>query len=246
MTIDFKLQSDDTKEISKALAKAHSEIENAAKDSVNPHFNSNFASLASIINATRETFAKNDLSIVQSTIPLGAELILVTTLTHSSGQWFRSYTPVLVARKDSQGMGSGLTYSRRYAQAAIANITQEDDDGNSASAPTPKNQPTAQKSQASASVNSLDPWDTRIPSHWRSPDAGKSLRELGTSGVSRLIGFLKNTKKNPSEEDRELLKKAELAVKTPQGKPSVIEPSHDFEVGEFDDQSFDLASGGNA
>ena len=37
-----------------------------------------------------------------------------------------------------QGFGSTLTYARRYSLAAALGLAQEDDDGNSACAPEPK------------------------------------------------------------------------------------------------------------
>ena len=155
--MDFKLQSDETKDIAQALSKAQSQIQNASKDSRNPHFNSDFASLAAIINATRDVLAANSLSVVQATVPMGQELMLVTTLAHSSGQWFRSYTPVLSTKKDAQGMGSGITYARRYALAAIVGITQEDDDGNSAS-----QKPSPVEKSAAPAKQPLDPGDFKI------------------------------------------------------------------------------------
>ena len=60
-----------------------------------------------------------------------------------------------------------------------------------------------------------NPWNTIIPQHWKSKDAGKTFRELGVDGVSRLIGFLK-TKAKPSDENKRLLERADLALKTPQ------------------------------
>jgi hypothetical protein len=131
----FQLQSDAVNEIAASLAKAQSQIEHALKDSKNPHFKSSFASLASVINATRDGLTANGISVAQQTVPRDGQLFVVTTLFHSSGQWIRSFTPVIFTKQDAQGMGSGMTYARRYALAAMVGISQEDDDGNEASKP---------------------------------------------------------------------------------------------------------------
>ncbi len=128
------LQSDQINEIVKALAKAQLAVSHAILDSQNPHFGSSFASLESVINATKGPYLSNDLVVVQQpTVTVDGRVILVTTLAHASGQWMRSFTPVLAKdAQDPQKMGSGLTYARRYALAAMANIGQKDDDGRDA------------------------------------------------------------------------------------------------------------------
>jgi len=59
-------------------------------------------------------------------------MVLVTMLTHSSGQWFRSSYPVRPVQATPQGLGSALTYSRRYSLMAMVGIAPEDDDGEAA------------------------------------------------------------------------------------------------------------------
>lgn len=144
--MNFELQSPETKDISAAMAKAQGSIENALKDSKNPHFKSSFASLAAVINAVSAELSKNGLAVVQATVPSGESLMIVTTVYHSSGQWFRSYTPLILSKNDMQGLGSAITYARRYALSAIVGITQEDDDGNAA-ATKPKEEPKAEPKQ---------------------------------------------------------------------------------------------------
>ena len=41
-----------------------------------------------------------------------------------------------MAKIDAQGVGSAITYGRRYGLAAMAGIAQKDDDGNSISKAT--------------------------------------------------------------------------------------------------------------
>ena len=115
-----------------ALAKAQGEITGALKDSSNPFFKSRYADLASCWDACRKQLSSNGLSVVQTTQPTKRGLMLVTTLVHESGEWMRGYLPILAKDDSAQAQGSGLTYARRYALAAIVGLAQVDDDGEAA------------------------------------------------------------------------------------------------------------------
>lgn len=121
--------SESIKELAASLSKAQGEIEGAIKDSKNPHFKSSYADLASVMDAIREPFRKYGLSYSQH--PVGRNL--VTILMHQSGEFIQSEMELLVEKPNMQGLGSAITYARRYSLAAIAGVAQVDDDGNEAS-----------------------------------------------------------------------------------------------------------------
>jgi hypothetical protein len=58
--------------------------------------------------------------------------VLKTILAHSSGEWVKSITPILTKDNSPQAQGSGITYARRYALAAIVGLAQVDDDAEAA------------------------------------------------------------------------------------------------------------------
>ena len=61
-------------------------------------------------------------------------LALETRLTHvDTGEYLASTAIVPLPKADPQGLGSAITYARRYALCAILGIITEDDDGNAAS-----------------------------------------------------------------------------------------------------------------
>lgn len=128
-------QSTEINELAAALAKAQGQLTPAAKDADNPFFKSSYATLDSIWRVARAPLSSNGLAVVQ--IPMYDEsgMYLITTLMHASGQWLRSYYRINPVKADPQGIGSALTYARRYALAAIVGVTtaDEDDDGNAAS-----------------------------------------------------------------------------------------------------------------
>jgi hypothetical protein len=122
-----------------ALAKAQAALKPAIKDTVNPFFKSKYADLAGVWDACREALGANGLSVVQGMGTDGGDHgHLWTMLLHESGQYVQGECKLFLGAKvDSQGMGSAITYTRRYALAAILGVVQEDDDGNAAAAPAP-------------------------------------------------------------------------------------------------------------
>jgi len=115
-----------------ALVAAQGEFEPVGKDSLNPHYKSRFASLANVVDTIRPILAKHGLAVSQW--PSEGDT-LVTMLLHSSGQHIAAPMPLHLAKSDPQGMGSALSYARRYSLMAVLGLVSgdEDDDGQAAS-----------------------------------------------------------------------------------------------------------------
>lgn len=128
-------QSETINELAAALSKAQGEMQAAIKDKVNPFFKSSYADLGSVWDAARPVLSKYGLCIMQTT-ELASDrnqVIMITTLAHTSGQWMKSYLPLNPSKNDSQGMGAAITYLRRYSLSAIVGVVcDEDDDGETA------------------------------------------------------------------------------------------------------------------
>jgi hypothetical protein len=128
--------SEQINKLATALAKAQAKIEGATKDKTNPHFRSSYADLASVWDACRSALTSNGLSVSQTAGASEDGRVRVTTiLMHSSGQWLCDDLVMKPVKDDPQGVGSCITYARRYALAAIVGVAPEDDDGNAASLP---------------------------------------------------------------------------------------------------------------
>lgn len=134
MNIDTNFEaSAEIGKLAEALAVAQGMMENASKSSANPFFKSKYADLAEVWNTIREPLSKNGLSVVQAPVGIdGRSVKILTMLLHKSGQYIRTVTTIPCAKSDAQGIGSALTYGRRYALSALVGIAQEDDDGNAA------------------------------------------------------------------------------------------------------------------
>ena len=125
--------SEHINELATALAKAQGKLHGATKDSVNPHFRSKYADLESVWQACRGPLSEHGLAVVQ-TLHKDEQRYLRTMLIHTSGQWIMSDCYLKVDKDTMQGLGSAITYARRYGLMSIVGIApSEDDDGNLAS-----------------------------------------------------------------------------------------------------------------
>ena len=114
----------------KALLKAQSEMGAAVKNSKNPHFKSKYADLEAVVNATMGAFHANGFAVLQRNDKDAEGHFVETKLMHSSGDTFDSKVYLVLGKNDMQGLGSAITYARRYGLLGLAGIAPEDDDGN--------------------------------------------------------------------------------------------------------------------
>lgn len=128
--------SEQINELADALAKAQGTIENAAKDSQNPHFKSSYADLASVREAIRKPLSENGLAYTQFVRTDNGKVQIETMLLHKSGQFMSETLEIPLMKQDAQSIGSATSYGRRYSLMAIIGIaaSEDDDDGNAATA----------------------------------------------------------------------------------------------------------------
>lgn len=112
-----------------ALSKVQSQLRPAKENSKNPFFKSSYADLGSVWDSVRKLLADNELAIIQMPTDVGG---VTTILSHSSGEYLAS-TCYIPAKEDAHGVGSAISYARRYALASFVGVvTGDDDDGNMA------------------------------------------------------------------------------------------------------------------
>lgn len=139
-----------------ALSKAQGLIKNASKDAANPAFKrdgkeSKYADLASVWDACREALAANEIAVIQQ-VGGGPDTVTVSTvLAHSSGETISCTITGKPTKPDVQGIGSTITYLRRYSLASMVGVAPEDDDGNSASGIKEGGQKASSKAESAAS-----------------------------------------------------------------------------------------------
>ena len=123
--------------INAALVAALGELRNVAKNAVNPHFKNRYASLDAILDAARPVLHKHGLALSQEPIFEDGKAGVVTRIIHMSGESRESTLLLPLRDQSAQGVGSALTYARRYAVSSVLGIAaDDDDDGQIASKPS--------------------------------------------------------------------------------------------------------------
>jgi hypothetical protein len=122
--------SETISEIATAMSKAQGAIEDATKKGLNPAFRSKYADMAAVRAVIREPLAENDLSVVQFPRTSDGAVEVETMILHKSGEYFAETLRMPVHRFDAHGIGSAITYARRYGLMSMLSLASEDDDGN--------------------------------------------------------------------------------------------------------------------
>lgn len=126
-------QSEQINEIASALAAFHAEAPTITFDGAANagSYKYKYATLPQILDKVRPILAKHGLAVLQ---PVGESGSVETIIVHTSGQWIAS-DPVRLPSKDNspQGVGSAISYAKRYSLSAmLALAAEEDDDGQAA------------------------------------------------------------------------------------------------------------------
>jgi len=136
-----------------ALVKVQAALKPVKRESRNEFFKANYADLSTIMEEARPLLAANGLAVMQfagETKVLGTEhetdkdgvvtdllvgsIGLTTILAHESGEWIGETMEIPYALEGPQKAMAALTYARRGAfAAAVGVVSEEDDDGNTAS-----------------------------------------------------------------------------------------------------------------
>lgn len=126
------------KGLNDALLAVQKESPALQKDAINPHFKNKYITLQSLMDKILPLLHKHDLLLLQQPASVGpnAEPALTTTIIHvPSGEAEASIMPLMLDKATAQGLGSAITYARRYSLMSILGlVADEDDDGQAASA----------------------------------------------------------------------------------------------------------------
>jgi len=128
--------------LAEALFKVQSEIPTLQKQGINPHFGSKYITLDSLTEQVLPILQKHGVLLMQPLSQVfdgdsGSVPAIATRLVlASTGENLEYLTPIVLGKRDPQGLGSAVTYTRRYAlMAALSIVADVDDDANSATPP---------------------------------------------------------------------------------------------------------------
>lgn len=167
--------SEKTDQVLGSLLKAKAGIGAVAKDKKNDFHKSKYADINSFLEVVEPALVKEGLVLLQPTGKDEYGPFVETKIFHaSSGQFISSRVDLILTKNDMQGLGSAVTYARRYSLQSLLALQADDDDGNGASGHPLKAAPTKPK---------------EIPNH--APKA-KAVEPEVMSIADELVGFGKN------------------------------------------------------
>jgi len=139
-------KSDSIIKFAPAFLKAQKAIRAAVKADVNPFYKKHYATIESVIDASKKPLNDNGISVLQSVGNLDSgETYIETMLLHESGEFLSDKMKVTMEKEGPQGQGSAITYARRYSLQSMVLLPAEDDDAESATIRDKKPNPKSDK-----------------------------------------------------------------------------------------------------
>jgi hypothetical protein len=118
-------------EANERFAKFLSELENPKLDGTNPHFRNRYTTLKTALEVV-PLLSKYGLYVNQTVRDNGMFTTSIRDIESDHTMASASF-PFIVGKEDPQGLGSAITYSRRYGLLLVLNLVgEEDDDGEAA------------------------------------------------------------------------------------------------------------------
>lgn len=125
------------------LAKVLPELGAVHKNKKNPAFKSNYADLGAVLTAIAP-IAEHGLWFRQVPVQIDGGVGIETFYVHECGDELSAgVTPVPVDKSNAQGLGSAMTYGRRYGLMTAFGLSADDDDGNAAARAAKAKEPDA-------------------------------------------------------------------------------------------------------
>ena len=135
-------QSDKVDKITMSLLQARGAMDGAVKSAKGNW--GHYASLEDLLECSMSHLIENNIILTQPTVAMDGKNFVCTQLTHTSGQWMRGFTEIVIAKEnDPQKALGGQTYARRGGIESMLSIPRVDDDGEYGNGAKPKAAPKA-------------------------------------------------------------------------------------------------------
>ena len=122
------------------LAAQREFMKGAKRDRQNPFAKNTYATLEAVLEAVAEPLCEAGLVLTQWVGGINQEgkdravLTVYTRIEHAeSSEYMQTSLPIPLVKHDAQGVGSAMTYGRRYTLKSLLGIPEVDDDGAAAS-----------------------------------------------------------------------------------------------------------------
>lgn len=196
----------------KAFVAAQKATESIKKAATNPAFKSRYADLAHVVEGVIPALNEAGIGVMQFPVFDGELVSVSTTFLHESGAAVTGVLHLRPSKSDPQGVGSAITYARRYSLLAMTGAAPEDDDANAASGPRQR-PPSAED----AAINMLR--------------GAAADRELFKEAWAKNRDGWKNVLDGPAYA-RVVKVMQEIAAKFPKDAPAPTPPADDLGIGD--------------
>ncbi len=147
----------------KALLEVQSKFETPEKDATNSYLGNKYASLKSCLTKLKPTLHQNGFALTQEGGKDEFGHFMETKFIHETGEFFSSRIYLELDKNNMQGVGSAVTYAKRYGLLSLAAMepdeNPDDDDANKASGTKPKkssNEQTVKKAPETRKTSSSE------------------------------------------------------------------------------------------
>jgi len=151
MSDNLKFMSEKLTTAVRALTKAQKEFNTPEKDATNGYLGNKYASLKSCLNTLKPTLHDNGFALTQEGGKDEFGHFIDTKFIHETGDSFSSRIYLELDKSNMQGVGSAVTYAKRYGLLSLAAMepdeNPDDDDANKASGTKPKKSSIEQKAE---------------------------------------------------------------------------------------------------
>jgi len=181
--------SDKADKLLLAMAEVQAKVGPVLKNAVNPHFKNRYADLSAVWHTLSEHLPDAGLVVTQGGAIRDGKPLLVTRISDANtGQWVESELPLDGGKTDPQGLGSAITYMRRYSLCAMFGLMTEDDDGEGAARrPEPQRQQPAKKAPAKAAK--LPEFTVDTPILVGDGDTRKPAKDMDDAQIETVHGW---------------------------------------------------------
>lgn len=121
-----RYESDETKDLAEALAKAQGEFTTLRFNRTSNWFAAEYVDLDNIMRMIRPILSKYGLTLYFYT-EINEKTILHTKVKHASGQWIETRARLIPSKDDLKTQESALNHLKRQQAMALLNITLEGD-----------------------------------------------------------------------------------------------------------------------
>lgn len=184
--------------IEQTILKFQNVFSGVDKNRVNDFTKSKYANLDDVWNSIKDHLQNLEISVIQKMyVDKDQGQVLKTIIKNSSGDSVESDMLLMLEKQTPQGMGSALTYARRYSLCCLLGIVEtEDDDANGIERQSEIPLTDKQKGEILQLIEDTNTEASKFTDYLGKQFGKQGIDELSYSQASIIVSQLKTKLKN--------------------------------------------------